>query len=675
MKNATPTASDFDPLIALYNTRRYVELENQVRALLAKHPNAAFAWQLLGGALQMQGKDALIAFQKVTELSPNDASAHFNLGVAFKSVGQLDQAASSYRRALAIRSDYIEALSNLGNTLQDLVQLDEAVQCYRRLLAIQPKSADSHYNLGNALRSLKQLGQAAESYRHAVNINPNLGEALSNLSTILRTFGQPEEALLYSRRAYALSPHSLQHAIQAHLVLPVIPTSVGDIKAWRTRFQEGIVTLSTLPPFSSISLEHLSGASFHLAYHNTSDRSVMEALRHFYRSRVADLTFAAPHVSGWTSPSSRGQRIKVGFLSEFLVDHTIGKHYKGFIEHLDRNRFEVIVIHSPKAKRDAFRTNLDALADKAIALPPKLKQQQQVVADEQLDILFYPDIGMSSATYFLAYSRLAPVQATSWGHPDTTGLDTMDYYVAAMSNETESAHKNYTERLVRLNRLPCFYYQTPASATPKLTKLALNLPSSGILYGCPQALFKIHPDFDAVLADIAVGDPTGHIILPEGTYSDWTQQLKARWAGTFPILLKRVVFMPRMNWDKFMAVLSHMDVLLDPLHFGSGNTFYDAMVFGTPVVTWPGQFGRGRNVAAAYQQMEILNAPVATRLEDYAPLALALGRDPARRQALRESSLVAASQYLFEDIQAVREFESFLEDTVAAAAFSQLRES
>ena len=44
-----PTTADFKPLIALYNARRYAELENQVRTLLAQHPNAPFAWQLLGG--------------------------------------------------------------------------------------------------------------------------------------------------------------------------------------------------------------------------------------------------------------------------------------------------------------------------------------------------------------------------------------------------------------------------------------------------------------------------------------------------------------------------------------------------------------------------------------------------------------------------------------------------
>ena len=274
---------------------------------------------------------------------------------------------------------------------------------------------------------------------------------------------------------------------------------------------------------------------------------------------------------------------------------------------------------------------------KSLRCQSGLKNQQQAVAAEQLDVLFYPDIGMAPSTYFLAYARLAPVQATSWGHPDTSGLDTMDYYVSAVTNEPEEAEAYYTERLIRLNRLPCFYYQTPASSIPKLSKAELGLPETGTLYGCPQNLFKLHPDFDAVLAAIAEGDPTGHLILPEGKYSAWTDLLKARWAKTFPVLLERVVFLPRMSWDRFMAVMAQMDVLLDPLHFGSGNTFYDAMVNGTPVVTWPGRFARGRNVAAAYRQMGVADAPVAQHLEDYAPLALALGRDTERRRALRVS--------------------------------------
>jgi protein O-GlcNAc transferase len=91
------------------------------------------------------------------------------------------------------------------------------------------------------------------------------------------------------------------------------------------------------------------------------------------------------------------------------------------------------------------------------------------------------------------------------------------------------------------------------------------------------------------------------------------------------------------------------------------------MVFGTPVVTWQGQFARGRNVAAAYLQMKVVDAPIADRMEDYATLVLALGRDPLCRNALSEVLLDAAGRELFCDMYAVREFEFFIEDAIKVA--------
>jgi predicted TPR repeat methyltransferase len=205
-RNTAPTASDFDPLVALFNTRRYAELETQVSALLAKHPNASFAWQLLGGALQMQGKDALAAFQKVAALSPNDAGAHFNLGVAYKSAGQLESAAVSYRRALTLKPDYLEAISNLGNVLQDLAQHDEAVRCYRRVLVINPTNADAYYKLGNLLRELGQLDEAVINYLQAVKFKPNSAQVHSDLGSALNKLGNASAASQHFQRAIEIDP-------------------------------------------------------------------------------------------------------------------------------------------------------------------------------------------------------------------------------------------------------------------------------------------------------------------------------------------------------------------------------------------------------------------------------------------------------------------------------------
>ena len=669
-REAAPTPAEMKQLVALFNTGRYEELESLTRLLVERYPDSGFVWTGLGVSLRLQGKSeaSLPALQKATALLPDDAETHNNLGNTLRDLGRLDDAVASYAKALAIKPDFADVHYNLGNALQLLGKFDDAVASYKMALEIDPDNAEAHNNLGNALRELGKSNDAMASHQRALEINPDNAEAHNNLGNALRDIGRIDDALAAYQRALTLQPHNLQHAIHAHLLLPIIPDTPDALTVWRERYQAGIAALMDAPGALKEPDKGMDSSSFYLAYHNFNNRTVMEALHRLFRSRSPDLTTASPHVATWQPPAARGQRIKVGFLSALLVHQTIGKLYQGFIKHLDRSRFEVVVIRTPDARQDDISRHIDALADKVLTLPLRLKDQQQAVAAEKLDVLFYPDIGMVPATYLLAYARLAPVQAVAWGHPDTTGLDTMDYFVSAATIEPEDAEEHYTERLIRLTRLPC-YYRPLMAPTEIPTRAALGLPETGTLYGCPQTLFKFHPDFDNVLAAIAEGDPAGHIILlrGKGVQSTWADQLRARWAKRAPILLERVRFLPPMSLEYFMALTAHTDVLLDPIHFGSGNTLYEAMVYGTPVVTWAGRFMRGRIVAAAYQQMGVAEAPIAQRLEDYAPLALALGRDPQRRQSLRQILREAADRKLFADMQAVREFEAFLEAAVAAA--------
>ena len=734
MQQTQPPPAEVNTLIALYNERRYAEVERRTHALLGQYPDAGFLWSMLGASLQLQGKDALVAFQKTAQLLPDDAEAHYNLGFILGRSGRLVEAEPSYRRALElkpdhadahnnlgfilqalgrlpeaeasfrrvleinpgfvstwynlgvvlgkqgifgeaegsysraleIKPDFVEAHNNLGVTLHKLGRLSEAEASFRKALEIRPDYAEAHNSLGVTLHKLGRLSEAEASYRRALEIRPDYAEAYNNLGTTLQNQGQPDSALACYSRAMELQPQMLQHAISANLLLPVLPDSLASISEWRERYINGIAALMNIQGKLEEPGEKLASPSFYLAYHNADNRPTMEALCGLFRARIPDLTYAAPHVQGWRHSYATGQRIRVGFLSEYLCEHTIGNLYQGFIRHLDRNRFEVVVIHTTGSRQDAFRQHLDTLADKAITLPGGLKNQQQAVAAQQLDVLFYPDIGMAPSTYFLAYARLAPVQATSWGHPDTSGIDTMDYFVSATTVEPEDADRYYTETLIGLDRNPS-YYEIPVMPKQLPTRSELGLPDTGILYGCPQTLFKFHPEFDAVLAAIAEGDPEGRIVLVEGKYSAWTSLLKDRWKRSHPVLLDRVLFLPPMLRDRFIALQGYMDVLLDPVHFGGGNTFYEAMLYGTPVVTWPGRFMRGRIVAGRYRQMGVVDAPVASRLEDYAPLALALGRDTERRRALRAALLEAAGRDLFEDMRAVRELESFLNAAVVAA--------
>lgn len=616
---------------------------------------------LLGRA---RAEEALASFDRAIALMPNLAEAHNNRGSALHELGRYQEAIASFDRALALKPGFVEAYCGRGNVHHIRGNHDAALADFDRALALDPKHAPAHSNRATTLRNQARFEEAVLSFDRALALEPDNPVTHRNRGITLRNRGMLAEAVASFERAAALAPNSFEYACLAQLSLPAILPTADGIAEQRMRYRASIDALMQHPGALEQPSAADTGFFFYLAYHGVDDRATMEAMGRLYRAKCPALTFEAPHVARWTAPE--GRRIRLGLASSYFRNHTIGKLYRGLLGALDRTRFDITLIHTSSTGNDSVADEMDALADRSLTLGPSLATSQRAIAGQHLDILVHPDIGMSRDSYLLAFARLAPVQALSWGHPMTSGLDTLDYFLSAHAMEPPDADLHYSERLVRLNRLPCVY-ERPAAPAAISGREELGLPVSGTLYGCPQSLYKFHPDFDAVLAEIANGDPEGHIVLLQGLDPAWSDLLRRRWSERHPSLVRRVQFLPRVSTDRFMALVANVDVLLDPVHFGSGNTLYEAMVFGTPIVTWPGRFMRGRIVAAAYRQMGIADAPIAATLGDYAPLALALGRDPVRREALRRASIAAANA-LFADHQAARDFEAFAEAALAAAA-------
>jgi protein O-GlcNAc transferase len=84
-----------------------------------------------------------------------------------------------------------------------------------------------------------------------------------------------------------------------------------------------------------------------------------------------------------------------------------------------------------------------------IGLPKDLRIAREEIKAAKLDILIYPELGMDKTTFFLAFHRLAPVQAVWWGNADTSGIPTIDYF---LSSEYEHANcqEHYTENVYQL---------------------------------------------------------------------------------------------------------------------------------------------------------------------------------------------------------------------------------
>jgi hypothetical protein len=133
-----------------------------------------------------------------------------------------------------------------------------------------------------------------------------------------------------------------------------------------------------------------------------------------------------------------------------------------------------------------------------------------------------------------------------------------------------------------------------------------------------------------------------------------------------PDVAERIVFLPRQEQAGFNNLLMLMDVLLDPFPFGGCTSSLEAFSFGVPVVTLPTPFLRGRFTQAFYRRLGV-KACIARDVEDYIQIAVRLATDRAFNKQIREK-IVAGQSRLFEDEEAVRDWEDFLKSVVAPAA-------
>jgi len=301
---------------------------------------------------------------------------------------------------------------------------------------------------------------------------------------------------------------------------------------------------------------------------------------------------------------------------------------------------------------------IDAVADHVVHLPSNLARAQETIAEADLDLLLYTDIGLEPLSYFLAFARLAPVQLVTWGHPVTTGLDSLDGYLSADAFEPEDGEAHYSEGLIRTRNIPMRYH--PPAAAPDASKAEFGLPATGTAYVCPQNVFKLHPDYDEWLAGVLRADPSGRVVLIEAAMPAWTERLRARFAHVMPDVLDRVTFLPYLPTNQYFRLLSAADVILDPIHFGGGFTTFHALGFGKPVVTMRGAYQRSRFASGAYRIIGVEDL-VATSRESYVELAVKVGRDPDLRRNLSHR-IEQAAKTLQDNDASADELEALLFD-------------
>jgi len=632
---------------------------------LALAPNAPAARAGLQDVLEAQSNPgkAAVYDDKAPTLEPESFEWHFGQGNSYKDQSQWDEAVASYEKALSLVPDFSPAYVNLGNVLNVQGKPDQAIACYRKALVLDPDLLEAHYNLADALRDQNRLNEAIPCYEKVLALRPDLPEAHYGLGHVFRNQGRLNEGLACHKKALSLDPEYVE--ARWALAMSQVPKMYGadadpvscraafagqldELERWfdGTRSAEGFRAVGVQQPFQ-------------LAYQEENNRSLLKRYGDLC-ARLMGEWFAR---QGFVAPGRRSSDgvIRVGVASQYFWNHSVWNAIvKGWFEKIGRERFALYAFYfGARQDRETLLAKSFAAHFEQGARP--LRQWVQGIIDQQLDVLIYPEIGMDPLSIKLASLRLAPVQVATWGHPETTGLPTIDYYLSAEEMEPPDAQENYTERLITLPNLGCFYRPWGNEA------IGFDLGQLGIdprspLFLCPGMPFKYAPQHDWVFAEIArsLGRCQFIFFIPE--VSILAEKLRQRLEAAFTRyglkIDEHVIFIPWLTGPAFDGLLDRADVFLDTIGFSGFNTAMQAVERGIPIVTREGRFLRGRLASGILKRMA-LQELVAGSEEDYISLAVKLIRDGEYRERTRER-IAAERHVLFEDMAPIRALENFL---------------
>ncbi|MGH8706920.1 MAG: tetratricopeptide repeat protein, partial [Burkholderiales bacterium] len=639
------------------------------RRALEANAEFAVAHAGLAAALHEAGDldAALASAQRALALKPASAAYHLNVGNLLREKGFLDEATAAYRAALERDQGLVEAHNNLGNVLRHQGRVDEALSCYEQALRYKPDFAEALLNAAQLLRENRRLSEAIAAYGVLLQLRPDLAEGHLELGNALKGLGDVHGALASYRLALERDPEYAEARwAVAMSQMPMVADGEAELVESRAAFAAQIAALERWcderGPAKAMRAVG-SQQPFYLAYQEWDHREPLAR----YGALCANLMAAWQKAAGLPLPAARVTRaeIRVGIVSGHICDHSVWHAIiKGWLQHLDRGRIDLRLFHLGSTN-DLETALAKTLVTHFTYGKSDFAEWARIILGHQLDVLIYPEIGMDPTTAKLAGMRLAPVQATSWGHPQTSGLPTIDYYLSAAALEAPGAEAHYSEKLVRLPGFGCVH--TPASLEPAAVDLAaLGLRADVPLLICPGTPFKYTPRHDAVFIEIArrLGDCQFLFFIPQPP--ELMQRVRARMARAFAgagmDLAAHAVFVPWQRRAAFYGLMQEADACLDTIGFSGYNTAMQAIENALPVVAYEGRFLRGRLASGILRRMGLDELVAGTQAE-FADIAVRLVQDAAYWGEVRER-MIAARPGINGDPAPVHALQKFLEDAV-----------
>lgn len=632
---------------------------------LRRNASDIFALFNLGRVHEARGDlpQAEAQYRNILSLAAQDAAVHHALGKVLYAQQHAGEAIAEFRRAIQLRHDFPEAHMDLGRALENQGTLDEAVACYAEAVRLRPDFMQAQLSLGIALREQGHFEQAIVNFEAAVALKPDLKEARAALGDLYVNEDRRDEALACFRIALSLDPEfAVARWGYVMAQLQAVCGPHDDPARGRAAFAaelDGLIRWCQAGHIEATAKAVGNQQPFLLAYQEQNNRDLLAK----YGALCVRLMSHWPVGAGRSASARRTAEgtIRVAIVSSHLRNHSVWHAIvKGWFQYLNRDKFSLYAF-CPGEAQDAETVLARSQAAHFDSGKKVLAQWTDAILSQHPDVVIYPEIGMDPMTLRLACLRLAPVQAASWGHPETTGLPTIDYYLSAEDFESQGAQDNYTEQLVTLPHLGCCFDPSGIDA------VSSDLQRWGIASDVPVLIsggtpFKYAPEHDHIFPDIALRLRHCCFVF----FAHWTRGLSERLQQRLEVAFERagldadefVRFIPWLSRPAFYGLMQRANVYLDTIGFSGFNTAMQAVECGLPIVTRQGRFMRGRFASGILKRLDVQEL-IAADEQEYVALAARLVEDTRFGMSTRER-IAARRATLFCDLAPVRALEHFL---------------
>lgn len=265
---------------------------------------------------------------------------------------------------------------------------------------------------------------------------------------------------------------------------------------------------------------------------------------------------------------------------------------------------------------------------------------------EELDVIIYPALHLNIYIDALAMCRLAPVQLTTWGHSDTSGMDSIDYYYTSDYFEEDDCQKYYSESVIKDTSLSVYYYNL---IVPNETVNTLD--TDYIL--CAASPYKWNDSFMDVIKTIQ--DKVGvKLVIIEYT--------KMPDMGTVINKLKSKLIdfetITQVSISKFMSYIENSLFVLDTWPFGNCNITFQTLSRGKCILTYPSSRLYGKFTQGLYTKMGFTDL-ITHSWDEYIDKAVDLVTQSELRYEY-EKNISSNSHKIFNDTQTLTNFKKII---------------